>query len=137
MAEKIRASYQRMRPQDIYDLYLFAGEPYERGLVKTLTIIKFWNTREPFNPYELFTKIQQEEFNFSELRSLVREGILPSREEMISTVLEGYSYLTELDRELRKIIADSRGHREETLVNEIKGRLSRGILDRTKLESES
>ena len=39
-------------------------------------------------------------------------------------VLDGHSYLTELDHELRKIIADSRGHREETLVDEIKGRLS-------------
>ena len=78
-----------------------------------------------------------ERFNFSELRSIVREGMLPSREEMVSMVRDGYSYLTELDRELRKIMADSRGHREETLVNEIKGRLSRGILDRTKLESES
>ena len=65
LAEKIRASYQRMRPQDIYDLYLFAREPYDRGLVKVLTIIKFWNTREPFDPYEFFTKIQQERFNFS------------------------------------------------------------------------
>jgi len=66
-----------------------------------------------------------ERFNFSELRSFVREGMLPSWEEMVSMVLGGYSYLTELDRELRKIIADSIGHWEETLVDEIKGRLSR------------
>ena len=45
---------------------------------------------------------------------------------MVKLVLEGYSYLTELDRELRKIIADCRGHWEETLVDEIKGRLSQG-----------
>ena len=57
-----------------------------------------------------------ERFNFSELRTLVREGMLPSREEMVGMVLDGYSYLTELDRELRKIIVDFRGYWGETLV---------------------
>ena len=125
LAEKIRAACQRMSARDLYDLYLFVGEPYDRELVKRLTVFKFWDVREPFDPDALLTRVGEERLSFSELRDLVREGRLPSRENMAKAILEGYSYLKDLDEDLIRIVRDSRRHRRKKMVEEMKDQLSK------------
>jgi len=124
LAEKIRATYQRMSARDLYDLYLFVDEPYDRELVSRLAVLKLWEAREPFDPDTFLLRVEQERLSFSELRNLVRTGLLPSRENIVRAILDGYSYLKSLDDGLRTIIRDSKTHRRKGLVEELKNRLS-------------
>jgi len=119
LAEKIRASYQRIRSQDLYDLYLLADAPYDRGLVKRLAIVKCWNARDPFNPHLFFDRIENAEYNWKDLKILVRKEMLPSEEVLIETVLDKYKFLGQLDGQLLKVIKDSQGHKEIGLVRNL------------------
>lgn len=116
LAEKIRAAFQRMGSRDLYDLYLFARRPYNRNLVKNLVVIKLWNVRESFNPLSFFNKIENESHDLAELRNLVRGRRLPSRDQVINTILRNYSYLKDLNKELKTIANDSRSHKKTKLV---------------------
>ena len=119
LAEKIRAAYQRARGRDLYDLYLFTKLPYNKDVVKTLTVIKCWNVRDPFKPESLFERVEDADYNWADLQRLVRKGDLPSRRDMIRAVKEHYAFLGGLDRELQTIVRDSRAHRESNLVRRL------------------
>ncbi|MCR3906981.1 MAG: nucleotidyl transferase AbiEii/AbiGii toxin family protein [Tenericutes bacterium] len=117
LAEKIRAAFQRIRSRDLYDLYLFANRPYNKDLVKTLAVIKCWNARDPFNPEMLLDRLAKEEYDWEDLKRLVRKGNLPSQKDIINTVIKEYAFLKDLNDPLTKIIEDSKAHHEEELVN--------------------
>jgi len=118
-AEKIRAAYQRLSSRDLYDLYLFANTAYDRDAVKALVVIKCWNAREPFDPNRLLNKITGEEYDWSDLRRLVRPDQLPTEKEIIETVTSNYAYLKELDRKLKLLRADSKTHRRRGLADSL------------------
>lgn len=119
LAEKIRAAFQRMSSRDLYDLYLFAGKPYNRDLVKKLVVVKLWNVREPFNPISFFDKVKNESYDLTELRNLVRGKRLPSRHQIINAILRNYSYLKDINDELKTIADDSKPHKKTKLVEAI------------------
>jgi len=119
LSEKIRAAFQRVRSRDLYDLYLFAGRPYNRETIKALVVLKCWNVRDPFNPELFFDKVEKGDYNWEGLRRLVRRGSIPSEEEVITKVLDEYEYLGDMDKDLSKIIRDSKAHRDKNLVTKI------------------
>ena len=119
LSEKIRAAFQRVRSRDLYDLYLFAGRPYNRETIKALVVLKCWNVRDPFNPELFFDKVEKGDYDWEDLRRLVRRGSLPSEEEVITKVLDEYEYLGDMDKDLSKIIRDSKAHRDKNLVTKI------------------
>lgn len=123
IAEKLRAASQRLSSRDLYDLYVYANTSYNRDVVKALTIIKCWNVREPFDPDRLLNKIRNEEYDWFELRRLVRPDYLPTEKEVIKTVTSNYEYLKELNGTLRRIKADSRSHRHSDLVDSLISKL--------------
>ena len=49
VAEKIRAAYQRLTVRDVYDLYQFRQRPFDRDLVRTLTVLKLWLVGDAFD----------------------------------------------------------------------------------------
>lgn len=118
LAEKIRASFQRIRPRDLFDLYLFATTPgsYDKSKVKALAVIKCWNSKDPFDPKRLMAKIFDGKYNWNDLKGLVRPQILASQKKIIGTVLSHYKYLTNLDSDLVRIVADSKSHRDRSFV---------------------
>ncbi|MFQ6064719.1 MAG: nucleotidyl transferase AbiEii/AbiGii toxin family protein [Candidatus Bathyarchaeia archaeon] len=119
IAEKIRAAFQRMGSRDLYDLYLFAKKPYNSDLVKKLVVVKLWNVRDPFNPISFFDDIEKESYDLTELRNLVRGKTLPRRRQFINIILQNYSYLKDLNEELKIIANDSKPHKETKLVKKI------------------
>ncbi len=119
LSEKIRAAFQRVRSRDLYDLYIFAGRPYNRDTIKALVVVKCWNARDPFNSELFFDKVEKGDYDWEDLRSLVRRGSLPSEKEVIAKVLDEYKYLGNMDEDLYKIIRDSKAHREKNLVKTI------------------
>jgi len=79
LAEKLRAALQRIRSQDLYDLYLFSSRPFDKDLVKRLVVVKCWNVREPFNSEKLLDRVENADYDWNDLQQLVRRGDLPSQ----------------------------------------------------------
>jgi predicted nucleotidyltransferase component of viral defense system len=121
LAEKIRASFQRIRSRDLYDLYLFAtrARSYDANKVRTLAVLKCWNSRDPFEPNRLLRRISEEQHDWSDLQRLVRHDMLPSEKTLIRTVLGHYAYLKDLNGDLQRIVADSKAHKEVLLVKKV------------------
>ena len=115
LAEKIRASFQRIRSRDLYDLYLFSGKSFDKVKLKKLVVLKCWNVRDPFDPEFLFERISGEDYDWDDLQRLVRKKSLPSQAAVVKKVLLEYSFLKELDNDLRRIIKDSKAHRIKNL----------------------
>jgi len=119
LAEKIRATFQRIRSRDLYDLYLFSKRHYNKDIVKTLAVIKCWNAKDPLNPELLLDRVAKADYNWEDLQWLVRKGSLPSQKNMVKAVLKEYAFLKDLNDSLLKIIEDSKAHREKELVTNI------------------
>lgn len=125
LAEKIRASFQRIRSRDLYDLYLFATTPrsYDVNKVRTLAVLKCWSSRDPFQPLRLFDRISGERYDWRDLQRLVRQRVLPSEKVIIQTVVKHYAYLNDLDPDLQRIVADSKAHRQVPLAKKLSSQL--------------
>jgi len=124
LAEKIRAAFQRIRSRDLYDLYLFTKRHYNRNIVKKLVAIKCWNVRETFDPKALLEKVADGNYDWDDLQRLVRKGSLPAPENVIQAVLKEYSYLKNLDKQLLKIMKDSKAHKEEKLTLQVLSKIT-------------
>jgi len=122
LAEKLRAAFQRLRARDLYDLYLFSGRPFDKDIVRQLVVVKCWNVREPFNPDALLSGISEGKYDWDDLQRLVRRGDLPSEEIVTKKVIGEYAFLKDLDRDLLRIVNDSKAHKEKKLVTEILGK---------------
>lgn len=122
LAEKLRAAFQRIRAQDLYDLYLFLGRPFDKDLVRKLVVIKCWNVRESFSPDALLNSISEAKYDWDDLQRLVRRGDLPSQEIVTKKVISEYAFLKDLDSNLLRIVNDSKAHKEKELVAGILGK---------------
>jgi len=122
LAEKLRATFQRLRARDLYDLYLFSGRPFDKDIVRQLVVVKCWNVREPFNPDALLSSISEGKYDWDDLQRLVRRGDLPSEEIVTKKVIGEYAFLKDLDRDLLRIVNDSKAHKKKKLVTEILGK---------------
>jgi len=100
---------------------LFSGRPFDRDLVKKLIVIKCWNVRDPFNPDKFLSNIAEEQYDWNDLQRLVRKGDLPPKETVIEKVIGEYTFLKDLNKDLLKIIKDSKAHKERELVTKILG----------------
>ena len=116
LSEKIRATYQRTTARDVWDLYQYATRPYDQDLVKRLTVIKFWNDGSEYDPGVLLDKINTMKIDFSEVEYLLKNKEHPREEEIKSRITSNYNYLKELDKDLVKILGDTRKHKEKALV---------------------
>lgn len=122
LAEKLRAAFQRIRAQDLYDLYLFSGRPFDKDLVRKLVVVKCWNVREPFSPDAFLSSISEAKYDWDDLQRLVRRGDLPSQEIVTRKVISEYAFLKDLDSNLLRIVNDSKAHKEKELVAGILGK---------------
>jgi len=57
---------------DFFDLYQLANWPYDRDLVKKLTVIKFWNSRSDYDPHLFFRKVEEADIEFSGIQYLLK-----------------------------------------------------------------
>jgi predicted nucleotidyltransferase component of viral defense system len=125
LAEKIRAAFQRISSRDLYDLYLFSKRPINKDIVKTLAVIKCWNARDPLKPKALLNRAKKADYNWEDLKRLVRKDSLPPQKTIINRVLKEYSFLADLDDPLQKIIEDSKSHHNQELVDELLANLNK------------
>jgi len=106
VAEKIRAAYQRLTVRDLYDLYLFHQTPFDRNLVRTLTVLKLWVVGDAFDPDRFFDGLVSERHDWSDLMRLVRRDRRPESGTIIAHCLDGYGFLRNLSTDEMELTKD-------------------------------
>ena len=118
-AEKIRASYQRLRSRDVYDLSLLAGQSFDKKLLRLLVILKFWHVRGGFDPKAYLKRLESSAYDWDDLKRLLRKDQRMDPKNLIRKCVQTYSFLTSLTSQEDKICSDTRRHHEAPLVREI------------------
>ncbi|MFZ5915459.1 MAG: nucleotidyl transferase AbiEii/AbiGii toxin family protein [Chloroflexota bacterium] len=118
IGEKVRAAVQRSRVRDLYDLYQLATQPYDRPLVRRITVVKCWETRSAFDPAAFLAGLPAGKYDWSDLARLVRRERLVAPAELVRDVQHGYHFLVDLTTEEAQLAADPYG-RETRLYQEL------------------
>ncbi len=123
IGEKIRAAVQRTRVRDIYDLYQFARQPFDRDMVRRIAVIKCWETRFSLVPDVFLTGLPKGKYDWSDLSRLVRRDRLASPGEIIQTVQRAYAFLGQMTEEEVQLASDPYGREVQVygqLVNSLR-----------------
>lgn len=108
VAEKIRAASQRSKIRDLHDLAEISRRPLDRELIRTVAVLKLWNTGGPGLDFERFRQRVQDHRNYdiADLQHLLRRGETPDLESMIRQVVEEYKFLGGLSDLEQVLVAD-------------------------------
>jgi uncharacterized protein len=107
LAEKIRASYQRNKARDMYDLGMFAAKPLNQPLVRRLVVLKLWQARDSFDPEKLIAKFSDgQAFDWADLADLTRHGQPPDAKAIMTACAKGYTFLSSLTADERALAKD-------------------------------
>ena len=121
LAEKIRATYQRNKPRDIWDLDNFAGRPFSEPLIRKLMIIKLWQVRDGFSAERWNAKLTvARTWDWDDLRQLVRGGVADPLE-MLARCTRRFAFLADMNADEAALAADlyqRRGDVHQKLVAE-------------------
>jgi len=109
IGEKVRAAAQRTRVRDLYDLYQFAHQPYDRDVVRKIAVIKCWETRYLFDPTAFLDGLPEGNYDWADLNRLVRRDRRVTPDEILQTVQRGYNFLKEMTEEEIQLAADPYG----------------------------
>ncbi len=120
IAEKVRATFQRSKVRDLYDLHRFANSPFDGELLRELVVLKLWQSKDPFDPEKLFSKIRGTDYDWDDLKRLVRPNDRPKAEEMLSFVEKRYAALRNLSELEQQVIQDSKSGRNEPLAQKLR-----------------
>ncbi|MBI5883116.1 MAG: nucleotidyl transferase AbiEii/AbiGii toxin family protein [Elusimicrobia bacterium] len=108
LAEKIRASSQRVRSRDLYDLAKAAERPIKAQLIRSLAAIKCWNVGKPFEPERLLERLRSGRYDWDDLRQFVRKSEKIDPERLISACEKRYRFLLDLSEGEKRLIADAK-----------------------------
>lgn len=111
LAEKIRAAAQRVRSRDLYDLAQAAEKPFIANLIRALTVTKFWNVRDIFDPQRFLEKIQSSRYDWDDLKQLLRRSGRIDSKKLIGNCQRRYQFLKNLTEDEKRMIADAKRHR--------------------------
>ncbi len=121
LAEKIRATYQRNKPRDIWDLDNFADRPFHEPLIRKLVIIKLWQVGDSFSRERWNAKLAEAKaWDWNDLRQLVRGGVSDPAQ-MLARCAKRFAFLAEMNADEGGLAADSHERRrdiQEKLVTE-------------------
>lgn len=106
VAEKIRASCQRSKIRDLYDLSEVCVRPLQHDLIRALAVLKLWNSGGPGLDFERLRRRIQDgtSYDVADLRNLLRKDQNPDLNGMIRRIVEGFQFLANLT-ELERILA--------------------------------
>jgi predicted nucleotidyltransferase component of viral defense system len=108
LAEKLRASSQRLRARDVYDLFKAAERPINAPLIRSLAAIKCWNVGRTFEPERLLSRLRSGDYKWDDLRQFVRKSERIDPDKMISACEKRYGFLLALTEGERRLIADAK-----------------------------
>ena len=116
VSEKMRATFQRSRPRDIYDLYFCIQKPLNLHQLKGLVLIKCWQVRDPFDIDKFIGNLHSTKYNWEELDNLLAKGSRPRPEKMVKLIESKAGMFQSLSEEEKEIIADSKRHKSVKLI---------------------
>lgn len=106
LAEKIRATYQRNKPRDIWDIDNFAGRPFNEPLIRKLVIIKLWQARDSFSSDRWNSKLNDASaWHWDDLRQLISGGV-SDPERMLKRCAKRFAFLAEMNADEAALAAD-------------------------------
>ncbi|TAK50777.1 MAG: nucleotidyl transferase AbiEii/AbiGii toxin family protein [Gammaproteobacteria bacterium] len=108
IAEKVRAASQRSKIRDLHDLSELAGRPFNRDLVRGLSVLKLWTSGGPGLNFDAFRQSIEggADYDVGDLRNLLRKDQTPDLPTMIRRVAEGFQFLGMLNEPERALTAD-------------------------------
>ncbi|MBI1870482.1 MAG: nucleotidyl transferase AbiEii/AbiGii toxin family protein [Chlamydiae bacterium] len=121
-AEKVRASYQRLRSRDIYDLAFLVEQPFDKELLRKLVVLKFWHVRGEFNPETYLVRLESGAYDWDDLRRLLRKDQKFDAKKILRKCTQGYRFLADLTSEEKKVLLDTKKHHESSLVKKLQAR---------------
>jgi predicted nucleotidyltransferase component of viral defense system len=118
IAEKIRATAQRSRIRDLYDLYQFASLRFDRSTVRRLAILKCWETNFALDPVAFLAQLPGKQYDWADLERLVKHGRNLSPGTVYEQIRQGYRFLTEMD-EAEAVLAGDPYRRERKTYQQL------------------
>jgi predicted nucleotidyltransferase component of viral defense system len=116
------AATQRTRVRDLYDLYQFAHQPYNRDVVRRIAVIKCWETRYALELSVFLDSLPDGNYDWADLTRLVRPNDLVDPGDIVREVQRGYAFLCEMTEEEARLDADPYG-REHQVYQQFRIRL--------------
>jgi predicted nucleotidyltransferase component of viral defense system len=118
VAEKIRAAIQRSKIRDLYDLSEIARRPLAKELIRSLAVLKLWNSGGPGLDFGRFrSRIEGgSDYDIMDLRNLLRKDQSPDLTGMIERVLGNFQFLGQM-LEIERILAADAAHRQRPLAD--------------------
>jgi predicted nucleotidyltransferase component of viral defense system len=109
VAEKIRAASQRSKIRDLHDLSEIAAHEINRGLIRSLAVLKLWNSGGPGLDYGRFVEkvCGAGDYDVADLTNLLRKDQKPDLEAMMKRVVDGFRFLGDLTEAERALVADT------------------------------
>lgn len=108
VAEKIRAASQRSKIRDLHDLSEIAGRALNRDLIRSLAVLKLWNSGGAGLDYDRFAARVKGggDYDIGDLTALLRKDQKPDLDGMVARVVDGYRFLADLTDAERMLAAD-------------------------------
>src|SRR5262249_6616310 len=116
VAEKIRAASQRSKIRDLHDLSEISGRTLNRELIRSLAVLKLWNSGDAGLDYGRFSERVKGggDYDVSDLTNLLRKDQKPDLNGMIRRVLDGFRFLADLSDAEKTLAGDTaRKNRKE------------------------
>ena len=108
VSEKVRAGSQRSKIRDLHDLSEISGRQFNRELLRSLAVIKLWESDKENLDYERFTAQIENgtDYDLNELTNLLRKDQRPDLKDMIRRAKDGFRFLGQMTDLERKIALD-------------------------------
>lgn len=118
ISEKVRAASQRSKIRDLHDLSETAGREFHRELLRSLAVIKLWESDQANLDYATFVaKVEGgKDYDLGDLTNLLRKDQRPNLNEMIRRAKDGFRFLEQLTDLERIITEDAQRARKDDIA---------------------
>lgn len=108
VAEKVRAASQRSKIRDLHDLSEVAGRTLDRDVLRSLAVIKLWESDKDNLDYDTFAAQIEggKEYDLNDLTNLLRKDQRADLNGMIRRTKDGFRFLGQLTDLEKKITKD-------------------------------
>ncbi len=98
VSEKVRAASQRSKIRDLHDLSEVAGRQFNRDLLRSLAVIKLWESDGENLDYRQFVAQIEggKDYDLGDLTNLLRKDQRPDLKDMIRRTQEGFRFLGQM-----------------------------------------
>jgi len=120
-AEKVRAAFQRAKVRDLYDLRLLARRNLDLEVLRRLVVLKLWQVADPFVSDRFFEALRSADYDWDDLRRLLRPADRVEPEAMIAAIEGAYRALGTLTDLENRVVADAaKGAHNEQLAEQLR-----------------